>query len=97
MEEGSDLTVGDFSYEAHIDVDNEQESDSDIGMYIQTRAVYTPAYYNYPADFESLIHDDVGISGNHHPFPSKIFSLLYMLLHSPRPMVCYFDSLKMIR
>lgn len=54
MKEGSELTVGDFSYEAHVDVDNEQESDSDIGIYIQTRAVCTPVYYNYAADFESL-------------------------------------------
>ena len=36
---------------------------------------------------------DAGLEGrDFSPFPSKIFALLYFMLHSPRPMVSYHYS-----
>ena len=32
-----------------------------------------------------------------YPFPTENFALLYLLLHSPRPMVCTLDSVQFNR
>ena len=40
-------------------------------------------------DWEGVMEvDATGVESDYYPFPSKMFALLYILLHSPRPLVC---------
>ena len=51
--------------------------------------VITSADLFYFVDVEEVLHEmqDTGPGTNFYPFPSKIFFLLFLLIHSPRPLV----------
>ena len=44
--------------------------------------------YYYTDDIISMFESDSSSSDNFYPFPSKSHALLYLLMNSPRPIVC---------
>ena len=77
-----------YSTDDDVEVDEGQESDSDLGMvWFTWIKLLKLLIASICSDIECLLHEVVSVDGDYQPFPSKIFSLLFALLHSPRPMV----------
>ena len=67
----------------------ETASSDDIGRSDFILALYTLQLLDcFDADFNELIRTGPEC-GDYSPFPSKLYALAYMLVHSPRPMVMH--------
>ena len=56
--------------------------------------LHTLLLYTCILDIQDLLQEVNGtdMGDDYYPFPSKLFFLLFLLIHSPRPIVCSYQA-----